>query len=315
MVRRRWDDPWTSYPESRPLPVDGGLKVRSKRGAIAGSWWSRRFVDVLESYGLGARMQRGRRYARSGQVMSLDVSPGLIAAQVQGSRRTPYLVTVRSAEPSATQWGKLDDAFVTRVSFAARLLAGEVPIELEEVFAEAGVALFPRTWSDVRASCNCPDWENPCKHIAAVLYVFAERLDTDPWALLEWRGRTRDDLLGPLRARATPHDQHVIAPWWPLVPSGSDDAPDPRVDPSVMRSDGVLWVVAEPLDPPDPPDPPHRVVVRMEPLEAEVAGTPLTELLAGAYASIVDRRGVDDRIDASGHHHDRGDDRVDDEWT
>lgn len=276
MPRRRWDDPWQKYPASKPLPVEGGLKVSKRRGPIADAWWSKRFVDVLESYGLGARMQRGRRYARSGQVMSLDVSPGLIAAQVQGSRPTPYLVTVRSAEPSPTQWRKVDDAFTARVGFAAQLLAGEVPVELEDVFTDAGVALFPTTWGDVRANCNCPDWENPCKHIAAVMYVYAELLDGDPWTLLLWRGRTQDDVLGPLRARATsasPPTQ-VVAPWWPLVPTSSSERPV-----------GAPSTAAEPPLP-VPPDPPHRVLLRMEPLEAEVGGTPVTELLAAVYEQI-----------------------------
>ena len=281
MPTRRWDDPWQKYPASKPLPVEGGLKVAKRRGPIADSWWSKRFVDVLESYGLGARMQRGRRYARSGQVMSLDVTPGLIAAQVQGSRRTPYLVTVRSAEPSPRQWRKVDDAFAARVGFAARLLAGEVPVELDDVFTDAGVPLFPATWGDVRANCNCPDWENPCKHIAAVMYVYAEQLDGDPWRLLLWRGRTQDDVLGPLRAHTRAAHDREVAPWWPLVPAANDGQPDDE-----RSSDAPSAAGEPPLT--EPPDPPHRVLLRMEPLAADVRGTPVTDLLAAVYEPITE---------------------------
>src|SRR3954449_5635080 len=202
MPRRRWDDPWQRYPASVPLPAEGGLATSRQRGAMAATWWSGRFVEVLESYGLGGRMQRGRRYARKGQVLSLQVDAGTMAAQVQGARRTPYLVTVALPAPTATQWSAIDAAMRAKVGFVARLLAGEVPPDLEDVFDAAGVALFPGRWEELRAKCSCPDWENPCKHIAAVLYVFADQLDTDPWLLLAWRGRTREQVLEPLRGGA-----------------------------------------------------------------------------------------------------------------
>ncbi len=119
MASRRWDDRWQRYPESVPLPADGGLATSKQRGAMAASWWSRRFVDVLESYGLGTRMQRGRRYARAGQVLSFDVHPGMLVAQVQGSRRTPYVVTVAAAQPTVEQWASVDAVLASRVGFVA----------------------------------------------------------------------------------------------------------------------------------------------------------------------------------------------------
>jgi uncharacterized Zn finger protein len=288
MTRRRWDNRWQNFPASKPLPVEDGMSTSKRRGQMADTWWSKRFIDVLDSYGLGARMQRGRRYARSGQVMSLDITPGLIAAQVQGSRRTPYLVTVQSPQPSALQWSKVDDAFAARVGFAAQLLAGEVPTELEGVFSEAGVSLFAATWGDLQANCNCPDWENPCKHIAAVLYVYADRLDTDPWLLLLWRGRTRDEVLGHLRAGPATDGpdgpDNPVAPWWPLVPGQTRgevarSEEDPAAPPLVF---------VETVPSADPPTPAARVLSRMEPLEAEVGATPLTDLLEGAYETLTD---------------------------
>jgi hypothetical protein len=124
-MARSFDDRWRRYPPSVPLPAENGL-VRSKaRGAMANTWWSYRFVDVLESYGLGARMQRGRRYARTGQVLTLDVRSRLIVSQVQGSRRTPYVVTIGAPQLSARQWKKIDAALRARIGFVARLLAGK----------------------------------------------------------------------------------------------------------------------------------------------------------------------------------------------
>lgn len=272
MPKRRWDDPWQKYPASKPLPVEGGLATSKQRGAMAESWWSRRFVEVLESYGLGARMQRGRRYARVGQVLSLEVRAATIAAQVQGSRRTPYLVTVSLPEPTSRQWAGIDQAMESKIGFVAQLLAGDVPSDLEDVFETVGVPLFPRTWKELRAECSCPDWENPCKHIAAVLYLFADRLDDDPWLLLAWRGRTREEVLAPLGRPAgtdgPPTDE--IAPWWPF-PGGE-----------LPVSAGWSTSDARTMD----PDRPAAVLDGMGPLDVLIAGVPLRDRIAPAYEAL-----------------------------
>ncbi|MFQ5558825.1 MAG: SWIM zinc finger family protein, partial [Acidimicrobiales bacterium] len=222
MVRSRyWSDHWDRFPESVPLPVEDGVATTRQRGAMAEQWWSKRFADVLESYGLGARMQRGRRYARQGQVMTLQVEAGLIAAQVQGSRPTPYLVSVRLPEVSDAQWAAIEGELSSRAGLVAALLSGELPDELLDVFAAAGVPLLPDRWADLRASCTCPDAASPCKHLAAVLYVFADQLDRDPWLLLHWRGRSREEILDLLRSAEPGSD--VVAPWWPF---GAGELPD-----------------------------------------------------------------------------------------
>ncbi|HQZ35271.1 MAG TPA: SWIM zinc finger family protein [Ilumatobacteraceae bacterium] len=270
MRGRGWDDPWQTYPASKPLKAEGGIATSKQRGAMADTWWSKRFVETLESYGLGTRMQRGRRYARTGQVLSIDVNPGLIVSQVQGSRRTPYVVTVRSEQPSDAEWARLDESLRSQVGFTARLLAGEVPTELEGACRDAGIDLFPVTWRSMQATCNCPDWENPCKHLAAVLYVFADQLDSDPWLLLAWRGRTREQVLELLTAgrSAGSHgaQSHGLPVWWPLRPGRGEQ----------LQSRQPLSIAV-------PPVPAHRVLARLEPLDAEIAGTPITELLAAAY--------------------------------
>lgn len=269
MPRRRWDDPWTRYPASVPLPAEGGLATSKQRGPMAATWWSRRFTEVLESYGLGARLQRGRRYARTGQVLSLDVQVTVIAAQVQGSRRIPYVVTISLPEPTAAQWRAIEKALAAKVGFVARLLTGEVPPDLEGVFAAAGMPLFPRSWAGLRARCSCPDPENPCKHIAAVLYVFADLLDGDPWLLLAWRGRTRDQVLEPLLAtRPTPLASEEVAPWWPF-------APGPLPPLGGQRPVAALEQPA--------PHRPDAVLEALEPLDVTVGGVPLSDLLRSAY--------------------------------
>jgi hypothetical protein len=190
------------FPPSKPRKAVGGIKARSKRGAIGEQWWSRRFIDVLESFGLQTRLARGRNYARAGQVLSLDIATGYVTAQVQGSRVKPYKVVLTVDPLTKPQWRTVEQALAARAVFRARLLAGEMPAEIEEIFADCGTPLFPRSARDLAMSCTCPDWEVPCKHVAAVCYVLAEAFDDDPFEMLAWRGKGREDLLAALRGSA-----------------------------------------------------------------------------------------------------------------
>jgi uncharacterized Zn finger protein len=190
------------FPPSRPRKADGGIKARSKRGSIGEQWWSRRFIDVLESFGLQSRLARGRSYARSGQVLKLEIGTGHVTAQVQGSRVNPYKVRLTVDPLTTRQWNRVAEALAARAVFRARLLAGEMPAEIEEVFADCGTPLFPKSARDLEMTCTCPDWEVPCKHLAAVCYVLAEAFDDDPFGMLAWRGKGRDDLLAALRRLA-----------------------------------------------------------------------------------------------------------------
>ncbi len=269
---RYWSDHWQRFPESVPLPVEDGLATSKKRGAMAEHWWSKRFTDVLDSYGLGGRMQRGRRYARQGQVMTLQVDAGLITAQVQGSRRTPYLVSVRLSEVSDAQWAAIEAELASRAGLVAALLAGQVPEDLVEVFSAAGTPLLPLRWADLRASCTCPDSANPCKHLAAVLYVFADQLDTDPWLLLQWRGRSRAEVVDLLRTDQ-PSDE-TVAPWWPFGPGPlPDEALTAPLQPS-GRSLPINGDAAAVLD-------------LLRPTELEIRSTPVVDIIRDAYRAVI----------------------------
>jgi uncharacterized Zn finger protein len=188
-------------PTSVPIPVEGGLQARSQRGRIGDTWWSARFLAVLDSFGLSSRLQRGKRYARTGQVIAMEVSPSQVSASVQGSRAKPYRVFIETATLSEPEWRSVEDAMSARASFVAALLAGEMPENIEDAFAESACSLFPEASDDIVSACSCPDWENPCKHIAAVYYLLAEAFDSDPFLIFTWRGRDKDELLGSLRVR------------------------------------------------------------------------------------------------------------------
>lgn len=191
--RQYWPEP------SKPIAVEGGIKAKSKRGAIGSQWWSQRFIAVLESYGISGRLQRGRSYARKGQVLEFSLSVGTVTARVQGSRPQPYNVSIKVLPLTTAQWRSVEARLASQALFRAKLLAGEMPAEIESIFDECGTPLFPRSVSDLDMRCSCPDWEVPCKHLAAVCYVLAEAFDEDPFAMLAWRGRGKDDLLAALR--------------------------------------------------------------------------------------------------------------------
>src|SRR3954447_25254633 len=180
----------------KPIQVDGGIAVRAKRGKIGSEWWSRRFVDILEQICDGGRLARGRAYARKGQVMSFEIGPGAVTAQVQGSRETPYAVTVGVEAYDDADWTRIQEALASQALFRAALLAGNMPHEIVDVFAALDRPLFP---SRLDMRCSCPDWSVPCKHASAVLYVLAEAFDDDPFLVLAWRGRDRETLLNALR--------------------------------------------------------------------------------------------------------------------
>ena len=208
----RWE-PWDDdsdyrdyYPPSRPRPAKGGIKARSQRGRFAASWWGQRWITVLESFGLGTRLTRGRSYARSGQVVRLEIKEGAVDARVQGSRADPYTVDIGLKRISKAQRDKLGISLASDIALVARLIDGELPPAVEKCFASAGVPLFPERAKDLITSCSCPDSSNPCKHIAAVYYLLAEEFDRNPFILFELRGLPRDEFMALLDTVARSKD-------------------------------------------------------------------------------------------------------------
>jgi uncharacterized Zn finger protein len=189
----RWGEHYGYFPPSRPRAAKGGIRAQSKRGSFGESWWAKRWIAVLEGFNIGARLQRGRRYARQGQVLSIGIEKGSITAKVQGSRPSPYEVEIRVKALSAAEWKNLAEAVSSQAIFAAKLLAGEMPSEIERVFQTEKLSLFPAKLSDLKTECSCPDWSNPCKHIAAVYYLLGEEFDRDPFLIFKMRGITREE--------------------------------------------------------------------------------------------------------------------------
>lgn len=189
------------FKPTKPKEAKDGIKARSKRGAFAKSWWAQRWIAALERLMDSGRLTRGRSYARKGQVLSIEETKKGVIAKVQGSRRTPYKVKIQIAPLSDEQWEKVIDALAEQAIFTAQLLAGEMPQEIESAFEVAKVSLFPMRREDLMTDCSCPDYSNPCKHIAATHYILGERFDEDPFLIFRLRGRTQEQIMAALRQR------------------------------------------------------------------------------------------------------------------
>lgn len=197
------------FKPTKAKEVEDGIKARSKRGSFASSWWAKQWIAALECLVDSGRLSRGRSYARKGQVISIDEKEKGILAKVQGSRRTPYKVTINIASLSDSQWEEVIDTLAEQAIFSAQLLAGEMPQDIEDAFEETGASLFPKNSGDLETDCSCPDWANPCKHIAATHYILGERFDEDPFLIFRLRGRTQDDILSALRERRAGDDDFL----------------------------------------------------------------------------------------------------------
>jgi uncharacterized Zn finger protein len=196
-----WDG-W-DYPRAapkRPAPAYG-IRVRK----VGATWWGKRWIEALEamSAGYSSRLSRGKTYARAGRTHDLVIKPGEVTARVTGSRPTPYKVRITLAKLGDATWEKAVAAMARKAQFAADLLAGQMPEEIDAVFRATGASLFPANGTEVGTNCTCPDWANPCKHAAATHYVLGEAFDRDPFLLFELRGRTKEQVLEALRAART----------------------------------------------------------------------------------------------------------------
>ena len=284
---------WRDYPASRPIAVEGGVKAKSKRGAIGEQWWSRRFIAFLESSGMSGRLQRGRSYARRGQVLEFSVRAGKVTARVQGSRPQPYQVSITVRPLTVAQWRAVEARLASQALFRARLLAGEMPAEIEQVFADCGAPLFPEPSRDLTMSCNCPDWGVPCKHLAAVCYVLAEAFDDDPFAMLAIRGKGRDSLLAALRGQTAgaaggqPAGARLgSAGTSPARALLADVTAVPLADSLAdFWSPGMSQARLRVL-PANPVAPPDLLLRLASPPAVKVRGTPLLDVLAPAYTRL-----------------------------
>jgi uncharacterized Zn finger protein len=199
-TRESWSS-WRDQPRGpKPAPPAHGIKIKN----AGTTWWGRLWIEALEKLSpeYASRLQRGKTYARAGRVHDLVVKPGKVTASVTGSRAEPYAITIAITPLDDATWKKALGLLASKARYSAQLLAGEMPEDVDQVLRKVGVRIFPSKAGDLATECSCPDWANPCKHVAATHYVLGDALDKDPFLLFELRGRTRDLVLAAMRGGA-----------------------------------------------------------------------------------------------------------------
>ncbi|WP_040774913.1 SWIM zinc finger family protein [Nocardia pneumoniae] len=224
--------PFVDYSEyGKKLPVRGGVAARSRRGAFGRTWWGKALVDSVERMAEPGRLARGRNYARSGQVVNYRIEPGAVTAEVQGSQPRPFtaVFTVRPLREDELEL--LIEAIRSAPGMLAEIASGALPTGLRPL-------LLPSTAADLDFTCTCPDPGWPCKHVAAVCYLLAERLDERPREILTLRGLDLDTLIGGIEREARPavsddpYGDHIVLPHLP----NPENRPAPEdLDPLLVR--------------------------------------------------------------------------------
>ncbi|MDE5110290.1 MAG: SWIM zinc finger family protein [Trichodesmium sp. St7_bin2_1] len=166
------------------------------------TWWGKLFIEGLESFTDLNRLGRGRSYARNGKIKDYKINNGKITAKVKGSinpyfgvyKEPLYNTTIEIKPIKEADWSKAIAYLGSKASFISKLLLGEMPDNIDSAFADLNLHLLPHSHKDFKTNCSCPDWQNPCKHIAGVYYLVAAELDKDPFLLFELRGISRDKL-------------------------------------------------------------------------------------------------------------------------
>lgn len=185
---------------AKPLSAKGGIRAQTKSRKVGKNWWTKRWMGVLENYYMGAELPRGRAYAQAGQVLKIDIGHGLVSASVQGTRKTPHKITIKFKPVPKTKWDKLAKTLAGEAIYVAKLLSGQMPEYIEDVFTNLGMSLFPEDIKDLDMTVDGKKMVTPDKSVIAVYYLLAEEFDRDPFLFMKLRGLDRDKLIDAIGA-------------------------------------------------------------------------------------------------------------------
>lgn len=171
--------------EIHPVDIEGRK--------IAKTFWGKAWCQHIELFSdYDNRLPRGRTYVRNGSVCHLNTNQGEIEAIVSGSEL--YNVTGTIKPLSAKRWKNIKTTCTGHVGSILELLQGKLSDNIMAAVTDPKHGLFPQA-TDLDLSCDCFDWADMCKHIAAVLYGIGARLDTAPEMLFALRGVDHHELI------------------------------------------------------------------------------------------------------------------------
>ena len=149
------------------------------------TWWGGEWLKALSHIDYSNRLPRGRNYANKGAVTEITIKGRSIHALVQGTRRNPYKVTVKTPGFTDDEKNQLTGAIMENPLLLSRLLNRDLPPQLHRIATARNILIFPRRWDDLEMKCSCPDWAVPCKHLAAVINVIANEIDRNPFLVFK----------------------------------------------------------------------------------------------------------------------------------
>ncbi|MBL8962512.1 MAG: hypothetical protein KF787_12100 [Phycisphaeraceae bacterium] len=286
---------------AKPRRVRGGVRLSSGFNSPDGGpipWTTQKWVRIVEEAASGPRLIEGLEYARQGQTKRLEIVPGAVKAQVQGRAYRAYDTSLGVATYSAEQWDRVVEQMSDQAVYAAKLLAGELPASIEEVFARVGVRLFPQDAAEVSSSCTCGAEGGWCKHACCVAALLADQLASKPFLMFELRGISPGDLLEHVRQRRS-----LSLSGSGSMPIYTPHAEGEHVSPPLESCVGTFWdaglEIGEIDLPLEPPAVSHPLLRRLGPSPFAGASFPMVGLLATCY-EMVSRAALSDDAGGAG---------------
>jgi uncharacterized Zn finger protein len=169
---------------------------------LSHTWWGKRFLEALEQCTDPGRLSRGRSYSRPQRLLSFTIEGSTIKAKIRGNinpyfgvyKEPRYQVEIRLQSILNKDWTRIIQRLAGNAGWLSRLLLNEMPDDIETAFAASKQTLLPSSEEDLQTNCTCPDWANPCKHVAGVYYHVAHLLDRNPFLLFQLRGLSQEKL-------------------------------------------------------------------------------------------------------------------------
>ena len=167
------------------------IEIRGRK--IARTFWGQAWCNHLEKFSDYAnRLPRGRTYVRNGSVCHLVISKGKVEAIVSGSEL--YDIKINITPLSANKWKNVRKQCAGQIGSMLELLRGRFSDNVMQIVTDQDSGLFPKP-REIKLACDCPDWAEMCKHIAAVLYGVGARLDQQPELLFLLRNVDHEELI------------------------------------------------------------------------------------------------------------------------
>lgn len=277
-------------PAASPKRVRGGVRLRAQDANRATQWVFDRLMRVIERAASGPVLTEGIEYAKLGQTKRLAIEGGRVSASVQGRLSRAYITELKMVSFTSAQRDELVRAMAEQAIYSAKLLAGEVPPNIEDVFGPLGLKLFPSEPEDIESKCNCREAKPWCKHAVCTAVLLADRLSAEPLNIFELRGIPHETFAAMLRDRRalTSQGPGPAIVYQPQIP-GVSDLPAPTMEEQLDR----FWEAGPELEeihaPLRAPEVSHVLLRRLGPSPFTGPRFPLLGLLATCYELISER--------------------------